>query len=664
MNPELFKILLVDDRQENLLTLENILESPDLQLIKASSGNEALAKLWEHDIALVLMDVQMPEMDGFEVAEIMRSREKTRSIPIIFITAISKERKHIFRGYDTGAVDYLYKPLDIEILRSKIKAYIELFRHRYALQQTTVKLEQTVAELAKAKQVAEEATRAKSIFLATMSHEIRTPLNGIIGMAELMMMDLMTPDQSERMRAIKESGESLLEIINDILDLSKIEANRLELELIQFSLREVCRKTTKLIAQKAYEKDLELRLNIPPDTPDLMVGDPVRVRQVLINLLGNAIKFTASGSVTLSINTTTNSNGLTNYHFAVEDTGIGINPEKITLLFDTYKQAEVSTSRKFGGTGLGLYISQKLVNQMGGSIAVESTPGKGSRFCFSIPVQSSETTEPVHAAQAPHNTALIIGNDQYNNSRMAEQLRFWNYEVEVASWLQGKQLNPEQHAVTIVDAESFPDYYELSAEIITCLKKNPNNIILTAKDVNAIPDTLRQNDPRIPVIGKPFISGELEKILTKEWGQPTRQIRVNQSIENQKKRVSVKILMAEDQVINRKIAVGMLQKQGHLVVEAENGVIAIEKYLNERFDLILMDVQMPEMDGYEATRKIRDIEDAAGIHTPIVAMTAHAMKGDKEKSLASGMDAHITKPFKAAELYDLIDELTSQNTGK
>ena len=298
MNPELFKILLVDDRQENLLTLENILESPDLQLIKASSGNEALAKLWEHDIALVLMDVQMPEMDGFEVAEIMRSREKTRSIPIIFITAISKERKHIFRGYDTGAVDYLYKPLDIEILRSKIKAYIELFRHRYALQQTTVKLEQTVAELAKAKQVAEEATRAKSIFLATMSHEIRTPLNGIIGMAELMMMDLMTPDQSERMRAIKESGESLLEIINDILDLSKIEANRLELELIQFSLREVCRKTTKLIAQKAYEKDLELRLNIPPDTPDLMVGDPVRVRQVLINLLGNAIKFTASGSGT------------------------------------------------------------------------------------------------------------------------------------------------------------------------------------------------------------------------------------------------------------------------------------------------------------------------------------------------------------------------------
>jgi two-component system, sensor histidine kinase len=223
-----FNVLIVDDRPENLLTLEGILESDDLNILKAGSGNEALGILLEHNVALVLMDVQMPGMDGFEVAEIMRSSERTKFIPIIFVTAISKQRQHIFKGYESGAVDYLYKPLDLEILQSKIKAFIEFFQHKNALEETTRKLENTIKELNAAKRVAEEATTAKSAFLATMSHEIRTPLNGIIGMAELGLMDEETKAiHRERLLDIKQSGESLLDIINEILDISKIEADKL-----------------------------------------------------------------------------------------------------------------------------------------------------------------------------------------------------------------------------------------------------------------------------------------------------------------------------------------------------------------------------------------------------------------------------------------------------
>ncbi|MCD4773660.1 MAG: response regulator [Bacteroidales bacterium] len=529
-----FNILIVDDREENLLTLESILDNPELKIIKALSGNEALGLLLEYEISMILLDVQMPEMDGFETAEIIRSNERTKHIPIIFVTAISKQREFIFKGYKTGAVDYLYKPLDLEILQSKIKAYISFFKQKFEVEQTKIKLEKTITELNKAKQISEEATLAKSSFLANMSHEIRTPLNGIIGMADLALMDKdNTEGQTERLNDIKQSGESLLDIINEILDISKIEADKLVLEEVEFSISKLLNKIEKLLSVKTLQKELDFQINISSDLPDILLGDPLRIRQILINLAGNAIKFTNKGSVTINVKLLEKKNDNLKIEFSVEDTGIGISKEKIDSLFDSYSQAEKSTSRTHGGTGLGLMISKKLVEMMNGKVEVESEESKGSKFYFIIELKQGKTPKTTDK---------------------------------------------------------------------TSIKKTEKNKI------------------------------------------PSKQL---------------SILVAEDQLINRKIIFQLLKIAGHNVTIAENGKIALEKAKSEKFDIIFMDIQMPEMDGLEATKMIRKYEKKNNNHTPIAAMTAHAMKGDKEICLAAGMNYYLTKPINQAELNSVIEK--SQN---
>lgn len=663
-----FNVLIVDDRPENLLTLEGILESEALNILKANSGNEALSIMLEHNIALVLMDVQMPGMDGFEVAEIMRSSERTKYIPIIFVTAISKQRQHIFKGYESGAVDYLYKPLDLEILQSKIKAFIDFFQHKNALEETTRKLEKTVEELNKAKKIAEEATNAKSTFLATMSHEIRTPLNGIIGLAELGMMDdAINETQRERLLDIRNSGESLLEIINEILDISKIEADKLELEEIEFSIREVIEKIVNLLSVKVFQEKLEFVCDISPKLPDVLVGDPLRLRQILINLLSNAVKFTEEGTVSIHVNLLEHIEEQVSIEFSIEDTGIGIPKEKLSRLFQSYTQVESSTTRTHGGTGLGLTISQRLVNLMGGVIRVESVMGEGSRFYFKLNMVCGEQK------QAPWKISLNKPNKDFNvlliddhpksSAVIAEILETWGFRH--------KAVNDCPNCIDLLEKESFDliliDYYmksmngvDVAEQIKQKLagKKLPEIVLLAPSKGNI--DVLKlKKGKKYEFLTKPLLQNDLKKFLTQRFGV-AENVAIQQITEENKESDSVRrlnILLAEDQIINRKIVIQLLEKKGWNVKAVENGRLAFELASSQRFDIILMDVQMPEMDGYDATRNIRIAEKDKNYHTPIVAMTAHAMKGDREKCLEAGMDYYITKPVNPNELYETIEKL-------
>jgi len=670
-----FNILIVDDREENLVTLEGILENPELNIVKAHSGNEALSLMLEYDFAMVLLDVQMPEMDGFETAEIMRSNERTKHIPIIFVTAISKQREHVFRGYKTGAVDYLYKPLDLEILQSKIKAYIEFFKQKHTLELTTRKLKNTIDELNNAKKIAEEATIAKSSFLANMSHEIRTPLNGIIGMADLALMDEQNSEiQTERLIDIKQSGESLLDIINEILDISKIEAEKLELEEIEFSIRDLIEKIIRLLSVKIFQEKLEFVCDISPEMPDILIGDPLRIRQILINLLSNAVKFTDEGLVGIQVELIEINNGIAKIKFSVIDTGIGIAEDKIENLFKLYSQADDSTTRTYGGTGLGLSISKRLVEMMGGEILIESTLDKGSKFLFTLTLKIGEQKdEPwkLQLEQSPEDINILIIDDKAENSKVISRLlNYWNINSvtisnckEAIDVLKNAAQKGKKFNIAIIDYfMPLKKGTDVANEIKKELPKEFIPEIVIMKPYQYSFDKKEEEQFLIDnSISKPIQQKELKmmllKILDKKaYDTSESKTKFYKKVESKGKNNIISILIAEDQIINQKIMVQLLKKKGYNVSTAENGKEAFEMAKEKQYDLIFMDVQMPEMDGLDATRLIRKFEKKKKYYTPIIAMTALAMKGDKERCLDSGMDYYITKPVNPTELYESIEE--------
>jgi two-component system sensor histidine kinase/response regulator len=669
-------VFIVDDVPDNIALLgETLAATCDVQF--ATSGAQALAMIVASLPDLILLDVMMPVMDGYQLCAALKSDPLTQSIPVIFVTAKSDPDSES-QALAAGAVDFIHKPINQRVVRARVQMQLELQRRAADLRALNAVLEDKVLQrtqaLREAVQQAEDASRAKSDFLANISHEIRTPMNAIIGLAHLALQTDLTPQQRDYLGKIQESGHHLLGIVNDVLDLSKMQAGKMQVERVKFRLAQVLDNVVAQVAATAAIKGLELMLSLPPELPAQIVGDPLRLGQILINLANNAVKFTDHGEVTLRVAVVSEARGDEAVsaardaswvlEFSVVDTGIGLTQEQCGRLFRDFEQADSSTTRRYGGTGLGLAITARLAALLDGEVGVHSELGVGSTFIFkarfgAVPTQSSALIMPPELA----GRRLLVADD--HPSACASTVGIVNALGFAATGVAGgaealaeltlAAAEGDPYAAVILDGRMPGMDGIATARQLRQLPLAQPPILLTTLHGEDAPGESASSTAIDGVIAKPLVSDALARALMRLFQPRDLDAAPHLSAGDESHGClnGGRLLLVEDNEVNQMVAAEMLRLEGFVVDVAGNGAEALERVKQNDYDAVLMDLQMPVMDGLQATQAIRQLPK--GLRLPIIALTANAMLEDRQMCLDAGMNDYISKPIEPDALKRVLE---------